>query len=77
LEHCITGVVTPPSITIDTTAPVAGAVPPAGDYISFAKNAVAESHGARGYFLNFTLTNNNTNAVELFSVGSSVMKSFP
>jgi len=75
--NVVTGVVTPPSITIDTTAPVAGAVPPAGDYISFAKNAVAESHGARGYFLNFTLTNNNTNAVELFSVGSSVMKSFP
>mgnify|MGYP003675264182 CR=1 FL=1 len=72
----VAGVTTPASITINTVVPP-GAIPPIGDFICFVKDAVAESHGARGYFLNFTLTNNNTEAVELFSVGSSVMKSFP
>ena len=73
----VAGVVTPASITIDTVGPPLGSVPPLGDFICFVKDAVAESHGARGYFLNFTLSNSNVNAVELFSVGSSVMKSFP
>ena len=57
--------------------PFPGIVPPLGDYITTIKNSVAESHGARGYFLNFTLENTNTNAIELFSVGSSIMKSYP
>ena len=34
-------------------------------------------HDERGYFMEFTLSNNDTTPVELFSVGSSVMKSFP
>ena len=84
-----TGVVTLPSITVDTVgpyppapaAPIAlpfpGTVPAVGDFILFIKDAVAESHGARGYYLNFTLKNSDTTAVELFSVGSSVMQSFP
>ena len=64
------------SITIDTT--IAGAVVPlVGDFIINVKNAVAESHGARGYYLEFTLTNSNTDPVELFSVGSHIMKSYP
>ena len=42
----------------------------------FIKNAVAESHGARGYYLEFKLENDSTDQVELFSVGSSVMKSY-
>ena len=46
-------------------------------FILFIKNAVAESHGARGYYLEFKLENDSTDPVELFSVGSSVMKSFP
>ena len=41
------------------------------------KNPVAESHGARGYFMQFKLENDSTDPVELFSVGSSVMKSNP
>ena len=80
-----TGVVTLPSITIDTVGPYApaptlpfpGTVPTVGDFVLFLKDAVAESHGARGYYLNFTLKNEDTTAVELFSVGSSVMQSFP
>ena len=64
------------SITIATT--IAGAVVPlVGDFIINVKNAVAESHGARGYYLEFTLTNSNTDPVELFSVGSHIMKSYP
>ena len=84
----VAGVVTPSSITIDTigpypavnpdtTIPFPGLVPSASDFIFFIKNAVAESHGARGYYLNFTLKNTNTAAVELFAVGGSVMQSFP
>ena len=83
-----TGVVTPPSITVDTVGPYPnatnplplpfpGVVPAATDFILFIKDAVAASTGARGYFMNFTLQNDNVNAVELFSVGSSVMKSNP
>lgn len=69
------------TITIDTTIPdpqgTAGVPPAASTYIIFTKNAQAESHGARGYFMQFTLENTSTNPVELFSVGSSVMKSYP
>ena len=68
------GVVTPSSITVDCTT---GTVPSIGNFITAIKNSVAESHGARGYFLNFTLKNVNVNAVEFFSVGGSVMKSYP
>ena len=83
-----TGVVTPASITVDTVGPYPnainplpypfpGTVPPVGDFISIIKDAIVGSNGARGYFMNFTLQNDNTSAVELFSVGSSVMKSNP
>jgi len=53
--------------------------PQPGDFIYFYKNVVAESTGARGYFMEFTLElpSTVTEPVELFSVGSSVMKSFP
>ena len=67
---------------MDTTVPEpatgnAGTPPNAGDFIFYFKDVVAESHGARGYFMQFTLQNTNTQAVELYAVGSSVMKSFP
>ncbi len=76
----VAGVVTPASITLDCTPPDPSTplnVPTVGEFVFFIKNSVAESHGARGYYLNFTLQNDNTEAVELFSVGSSVMQSFP
>jgi len=62
-------------IDVDTSA--TGAVPVVGDFIYVVKDAVAESHGARGYFMQFTMTNTNTSSVELFSVGSNIMKSYP
>ena len=74
--------VTQPTITVDATV---SAVAPAqiftapgpGAFIYAVKNAIAESHGARGYFMEFTLSNNNTEPVEIFAVNSNVMKSYP
>ena len=56
---------------------VGGGTAPLNDFMLYYKNVVAESSGARGYFMQFTLENNNTKAVEMFSVGSSFMKSYP
>ena len=64
------------SITVNAS-PGGSTVPTVGQFIMFIKNAVAESHGARGYYLEFKLENNSTSPVELFAVGSSVMKSYP
>jgi hypothetical protein len=64
------------TITLDTT--VAGATAPvANDFIMFTNNTIAESYGMRGYYMEFTLVNDDTGPVELFAVGSNVMKSYP
>jgi hypothetical protein len=54
-----------------------GTVVPANSYILYTKNAAAESYGMLGYYLQFTLTNSSSQAVELFSIDSDVFKSFP
>jgi hypothetical protein len=64
------------SITIDASG-AGSTVPTTGQFIFFIKDAVAESHGARGYYLQFKLSNDSTSPVEIYSVGSSVMKSYP
>jgi len=64
------------TVTIDTTIP-GGAVPPPGSFICYIKNSVAESHGVRGHYLEFTLTNSDTTPTELFAVKSSMFKSYP
>jgi len=58
---------------------VAGATAPtsATNFIFFIKNAVAESHGILGHYAVFTITNGNTNAINLFALESEVMKSYP
>ena len=61
------------SVTVNVT----GILPAVGQFIISLKNSQAESHGARGYFLQFKLENDSTSPVELFAVGSSVMKSYP
>ena len=62
-------------LIVDTTT---GNLPPTTSvYYFFIKNATAESHGILGHYAVFTLTNNSTDAVELFAVESEVMKSFP
>jgi len=64
------------TITVDASDPAAY-IPVQGDFIVSYKNSVAESHGVLGYYMEFTLTNSNTSPVELFSVGSDIMKSYP
>jgi hypothetical protein len=46
-------------------------------YIMYIKNSVAESHGVLGHYCVFDIQNNSTSKVELFTVESEVMKSFP
>lgn len=63
-------------IVVDTSE--AGTPPPTDtEYFFYIKNAVAESHGILGHYALFTLTNDNTNQVELFMAQSDVMKSYP
>jgi len=64
-------------IVIDTTPP--GTVPIVGNvnYFLYIKNSVAESHGVLGHYMTFTMQNSSTSKIELFSVNSEVMKSFP
>ena len=47
-----------------------------GDFLVYAKNSVAESFGARGYHMVVTLTNNDSEQVEIYSLRSNVFKSF-
>ena len=64
------------SIEINNTPPSANAVND-GDYILYIKNSVAESYGARGYYMQYELENGSQDRVELFSVKSNVFKSYP
>ena len=64
------------TVTIDTTI-AGGAIPNAASFICYIKNSVAESHGVRGHYLEFTLTNSDTTPTELFAVKSSMFKSYP
>jgi len=63
------------TITINTTG--GGSIPLVSDFIFYFQNAVAESYGVRGYYMEFELINDNIERVELFSVGSSIFKSYP
>lgn len=51
--------------------------PQTGSAILAYKDSVAESNGIRGYYMEFNMINASTSPVELFSVGSNVMKSYP
>lgn len=46
-------------------------------YFLFIKNSVAESHGVLGHYCVFELENTSTSKVELFTLKSEVMKSYP
>ena len=65
------------TITDSSGNPLGNLPPTTPVYYFFIKNGTAESHGILGHYAVFTLTNNNTGAVELFAVESDVMKSFP
>ena len=80
--NSISGTFNANTLSIDPAVPepgtgTTGVSPAQGDFIFYFKDVVAESHGARGYFMEFKLENNTTTPVELFAVGSSVMKSYP
>jgi hypothetical protein len=64
-------------ITIDTT--IIGSVPIGiqDAYFLYIKNSISESHGVLGHYCVFDIENDSTTKVELFSVESDVMKSFP
>lgn len=51
--------------------------PADGDYVLYIKNSVAESYGARGYYMQYELENSSTDRAELFSVKSNIFKSYP
>jgi hypothetical protein len=48
-----------------------------GDFILYIKNSVAESYGARGYYMQYELEYGLPDRVELFSVKSNIFKSYP
>lgn len=61
------------TITLVSTA----VAPVAGNVIVFVKNSQAESYGARGYYMDLTLTNNDITETEIFAVTSNVFISKP
>ena len=62
--------------TITLTAATASAIAP-GNVIVYVKNSMAESFGARGYYMEVQLINSSTTEVEIFAISSSVFKSNP
>lgn len=64
-------------IIVNATVPLA-TVPPIQDpYILYVKNSVAESHGVLGHYCVFDISNSSASAIELFSVETEAMKSYP
>lgn len=63
------------TITINGTG--APATPTAGQFMMYIRNNIAESYGATGYYLRYTLTNSSTSFVELYGVSSNLFKSYP
>ena len=64
------------TITINSDQPGV-TVPVNGQFIMYVKNNIAESYGATGYYLAYTLTNDSTSFVELYGIASNLFKSFP
>ena len=52
-------------------------LPTTDNFVLYVKNNQAESYGAKGYYMSYTLENDSTSFVELFAIGSSFFKSFP
>lgn len=64
-------------IVVDTTVPNTVPITTQDAYILYTKDSVAESHGVLGHYCVFDFTNGSGSKIELFSVGSDVMKSYP
>tara|TARA_R110001599_G_scaffold77689_3_gene211666 strand:+ start:276 stop:1007 length:732 start_codon:yes stop_codon:yes gene_type:complete len=67
------------SLTATTVTVSSAAVTPNanGDFIVAVKNSQAESYGARGSYMEVKLTSTSTDSVELFTVSSDAMRSYP
>jgi hypothetical protein len=52
-------------------------VPSPGDMIVVIKDSTAESYGARGYYMDVSIRNNDTQLVEIFSISSEYSQSMP
>lgn len=68
------------TITVNCSFPVGATpkvVPTVNQYMLYSKNQIAESHGLRGDYLDYVISNNDSFAVELFAIRSDVFKSFP
>jgi len=63
------------TITINTTG--GGTIPLVSDFIFYFQNSVAESYGVRGYYMQIELENEKKSRVEMFSISSSIFKSYP
>lgn len=64
----------------DITVSTVFSSPSPGDYLICIKQSSVESYGARGYFMDLTLSLSGSDAtpeVELFAIKTSVFKSFP
>lgn len=64
-------------IQIDITTTGATPIPIQDAFFLYVKNSVAESHGVLGHYCVFNLQNSLDSKIELFSVQTEVMKSFP
>jgi hypothetical protein len=64
------------SLTINCSS-ITSTAPTSGQFLIYIKNQIAESHGLRGDYLDYTITNDDNFAVELFAIRSDVFKSFP
>lgn len=64
-------------LVINTAVPGTAPIPTQDAYFLYIKDPIAESHGVLGHYCVFEVVNSSSNKVELFTVGSDVMKSFP
>lgn len=64
-------------LVINTSIPGTTPIPTQDAYFLYIKNPIAESHGVLGHYCVFEITNTSSSKIELFTVGSDVMKSFP
>jgi hypothetical protein len=65
-------------LQISPTGPgVVFPIPIQDPFFLYIKNSVAESHGVLGHYCTFNIQNYSNSKIELFSLESEVMKSFP
>jgi len=64
------------SATTNTITVTGGTFPGGVGYVYVVKNSIAESFGLRGYYMEVNLSVLSTSEVELFSISSSLFKSY-